>query len=333
LSAVAQPVSSFAARDVRKSFGKLVVLDGLTLEVPQGCVLGLLGENGAGNRGGRTVLAAPPAVSSRARALARTVAAALVPAHRLRRMHGDPVPLLAQLVHLGHSLPIAHGCDMSTQRLVQVAAVWSVSLAATSLARAEVFDFESAPLDSLPPGWSTAMTHEGGEPRWAVVRAEEGGQALAQLSTDRTSQRFPLAMLTTQSLRDGAIKVRFKPISGRVDQAAGLVWRYRDENNYYVVRANALEDNVVLYKVEDGDRVAISPVGQQGEYGQKHDVPAGEWHELGVRFLGNKFTVSFDGTKLYDVEDSTFADAGRVGLWTKADSVTQFDDFDASAGE
>jgi hypothetical protein len=222
---------------------------------------------------------------------------------------------------------------MSTERLVKTPAVLLVSLSAMSVARAEVFDFESAPLDSLPPGWSVAMTHEGGPPRWGVVRADEGGQALAQLSSDRTPQRFPLAILTAQSLRDGAISVRFKPISGRVDQAAGLVWRYRDDNNYYVVRANALEDNVVLYKVEDGNRVALSPVGRQGEYGQTHDVPAGEWHELGVQFLGSKFSVSFDGTKLYDVEDSTFADLGRVGLWTKADSVTQFDDFEVSAGE
>ena len=221
---------------------------------------------------------------------------------------------------------------MHTQRLLKIAALLA-SLSATSALRAEVLDFESAPLDSLPPGWSVAMTHEGAGARWAVVQVEEGGRALAQLSTDRTSQRFPLAILTTQSLRDGAISVRFKPISGRVDQAAGLVWRYRDENNYYVVRANALEDNVVLYKVENGNRAAISPVGQEGEYGQKHDVPAGEWHELGVQFLGSKFTVSFDGTKLYDVEDSTFADAGRVGLWTKADSVTQFDDFEVSIGE
>jgi hypothetical protein len=219
---------------------------------------------------------------------------------------------------------------MNTERLLPVA----VLLAAMgSVARAEVFDFESASVDSMPPGWSVAMTNDGGQPRWAVVRADEGGQVLAQLSDDRTSQRFPLAILTTQQLRDGAISVRFKPVSGRVDQAAGLVWRYRDENNYYIVRANALEDNVVLYKVEDGNRVAISPIGQQGEYGQKHEVPAGEWHTLSVQFLGRRFSVLFDGTKLYDVEDSTFTEPGRVGLWTKADSVTQFDDFEVSAGE
>jgi len=218
---------------------------------------------------------------------------------------------------------------MNTERVLQVA-VFLLSASAASVARAEVFDFESAPLDSLPPGWSVAMTHEGGQPRWAVVRADEEGQVLAQLSNDPTSQRFPLAIRTRESPRDGTLSVRFKAISGRVDQAAGLVWRYRDENNYYIVRANALEDNVVLYKVEDGNRVAISPIGKEGEYGQEHEVPAGQWHTLGVEFSGPRFSVFFDGMKIYEVEDTTFTEAGRVGLWTKADSVTQFDDFETS---
>jgi hypothetical protein len=200
----------------------------------------------------------------------------------------------------------------------------------TGVASAEVFDFESAAVDSLPKGWSVAMTHEGGAPRWAVVAADEGGNALAQLSDDSTSQRFPLAILAKDSIRNGALSVRFKPISGRVDQAAGLVWRYQDENNYYVVRANALEDNVVLYKVASGNRAAVSPLDRAGEYGQRHEVTAGEWHTLGVEFSGPRFSVSFDGMKLYDVEDATFAEPGRVGLWTKADSVTQFDDFEVA---
>ncbi len=216
---------------------------------------------------------------------------------------------------------------MNTERLLLVTLFFT---SAASVARAEIFDFEAAAVDSMPPGWFVAMTHDGGQPRWAVVRADEGGRALAQLSNDRTPQRFPLAILTRETLRDGTLSVRFKPISGRVDQAAGLVWRYRDENNYYVVRANALEDNVVLYKVENGNRAAISPLGKEGEYGQGHEVPAGEWHTLAVEFRGPKFSVSFDGMTIYEAEDATFTDAGRVGLWTKADSVTQFDDFEVS---
>jgi hypothetical protein len=117
-------------------------------------------------------------------------------------------------------------------------------------------------------------------------------------------------------------------VSGRVDQAAGLVWRYRDENNYYIVRANALENNVVLYKVENGRRTPLGPVGRSDDYGVEHDVPAGRWSALGVVFDGARFVVSFDGQSLFEVVDATFTEPGRVGLWTKADSVTYFDGFE-----
>jgi hypothetical protein len=217
---------------------------------------------------------------------------------------------------------------MDIQPLLRITAM--LAMTASGVARAEVFDFESAAVDSVPQGWLVAMTNEGGQPRWAVVPSDEGGKVLAQLSADPTSQRFPLAILTRDLIRDGALSVRFKPISGRVDQAAGLVWRYEDENNYYIVRANALEDNVVLYKVEGGNRIAISPLGRENEYGQRQEVPTNEWHGLGVEFSGPRFSVSFDGTKIYEVEDATFTEPGRVGLWTKADSVTLFDDFEVT---
>ena len=116
--------------------------------------------------------------------------------------------------------------------------------------------------------------------------------------------------------------------SGSADQASGLVWRYKDPDNYYIVRANALEDNVVLYKVEKGVRIALAPKGTPSKtYGVKHRVPKQTWSTLSVAFQGNVFTVRFDGQRLFDVEDSTFTAAGKVGLWTKADSVTYFDDF------
>ena len=122
---------------------------------------------------------------------------------------------------------------------------------------------------------------------------------------------------------------RLKAISGGADQAAGLIWRYKDPDNYYIVRANALEDNVVLYKVENGQRIALAPKGTPSKtYGVKHKVPKLTWNTLSVSFQGNRFTVSFGGQKLFDVEDSTFAAGGKVGLWTKADSVTYFDDFE-----
>ena len=196
---------------------------------------------------------------------------------------------------------------------------------------AEVIDFESADLGSVPAGWSISMTHDGGLPRWEIqsdATAPSGPKVLAQLSTDRTSGRFPLAIHDGARLTDGETRVKFKPISGRVDQAAGLVWRYTDENNYYIVRANALEDNLVLYKVEDGKRTSLSPVGRNGEYGVKHTVPAERWSTLGVAFKGSRFRVLFDGEELFQVQDGTFSAAGRVGLWTKADSVIHFDVFE-----
>jgi hypothetical protein len=206
-----------------------------------------------------------------------------------------------------------------------------VLLLASTPLLAQVSDFEAANLGTAPEGWTISMTHDGDPPRWAIERdptSSAGEKVLAQLSDDRTSGRFPLAIYDGAETVNGQLEVRFKPISGRVDRAAGLVWRYRDENNYYIVRANALENNVVLYKVENGRRSSLSPIGRSGEYGVKHTVPSQQWSTLGVAFNGPMFTVSFDGEALYDVEDSTFAGAGKMGLWTKADSVTYFDDFE-----
>jgi hypothetical protein len=197
-------------------------------------------------------------------------------------------------------------------------------------ALAEVVDFESMEVNAPPRGWSLAKTNGGEPPRWQVTNdatSPAQSKVLAQLSEDRTSGRFPLAIHPRPVLANGEIAVKFKPISGRVDQAAGLVWRYRDENNYYIVRANALEDNVVLYKVENGRRTPLGPVGRSDDYGVEHPVPAEQWSTLGVAFDGSRFAVSFDGDALFEVVDTTFAEPGRVGLWTKADSVTYFDEF------
>lgn len=207
-----------------------------------------------------------------------------------------------------------------------------VSLMATAVAgSAESINFDAAATGRLPAGWTAAMTHEGGAPRWEVLKddtAPSKPNVLAQTSTDRTSARFPLAIYEGANFQDGEVQVRFKPISGTLDQAAGIVWRYRNSDNYYIVRANAQENNVVLYKVQNGKRVALAPKGTPANtYGVKHPVRSGVWSSLGVTFRGNLFTVLFDGTKLFDVEDGAFTEPGKVGLWTKADSVTHFDDF------
>jgi hypothetical protein len=187
-------------------------------------------------------------------------------------------------------------------------------------------DFESDRLGEPPKGFVFGHTARAGAPGKWIVQSEGGNKLLAQMDSDSTRSRFPVAVVEEVRAADVDLSVRFKPISGEVDQAAGLVWRYQDQENYYIVRANALEGNVVLYKVEKGRRTDLPLRGEGRTYGKEAEVPRGRWSSLRVVAKGPRFEVYFNGTKLYEVEDATFADAGRVGVWTKADSVTQFDD-------
>jgi hypothetical protein len=137
---------------------------------------------------------------------------------------------------------------------------------------------------------------------------------------------YPLLLKNDTSIKDGFIEIKFKAVAGSEDRAAGVVWRAKDPNNYYVARANALEDNFVLYKTVGGVRSALDIVGRKGGYGVSVPVPANTWHSLRIDFNGTRFTASFNGKQMFEVVDSTFTDAGKVGLWTKADSVTLFDE-------
>jgi hypothetical protein len=187
-------------------------------------------------------------------------------------------------------------------------------------------DFSQDAVDQPPKGFEFGHTAGVGRPgRW-VVQVDGTNKFLAQTDTDSTRSRFPVAVLSDVTAADVDLSVRFKPVSGRVDQAAGLVWRYQNQDNYYIVRANALEDNVVLYKVEDGKRTDLPVKGEGRTYGKKSEVPAGQWSTLRVVANGRLFEVYFNGSKLYEVEDGTFLMPGKVGVWTKADSVTHFDD-------
>lgn len=204
----------------------------------------------------------------------------------------------------------------------------SLALAAQTPARRAI-DFESAAVGQAPALFSFALTGSGRPGVWIVRRDEtapDRGNVLAQTDADRTSYRFPVAIFSDVTAADLDISVRFRPVSGSVDQAAGLVWRYRDANNYYLVRANALEGNVVLYKVENGKRSDLPVKGSGRTYGKKADVPKDKWSQLGVTVRGPIFSVSLNGQGLYEVEDATFSGAGKIGVWTKADSVTYFDD-------
>jgi hypothetical protein len=143
------------------------------------------------------------------------------------------------------------------------------------------------------------------------------GRAIQQVSTDRTDYRFPLAIHESLSAANLDIELRFKALGGTIDQAGGIAVRLQDADNYYVVRANALEDNVRFYRVVGGRRQQLD--------GANLRVTANEWHSLGLRADGERFTVSYDGKTLFSVTDGTFTEAGGVALWTKADSVTRFD--------
>ena len=190
-------------------------------------------------------------------------------------------------------------------------------------------DFEKGEEGKTPPGFTAALTGGGGDVAWVVqsdATAPSGKRVLAQTSTDKTNKRYPLCVYDAFSGKDVDVSVRFKTISGEVDQAAGIVWRYRDKDNYYVVRANALENNVVLYKTQGGVRTDLKLKGKDSGYGMKADVPKDHWSTLKVSAVGDSFIVSLNDQRLFEVVDATFAEAGKVGVWTKADSVTRFDD-------
>jgi len=210
--------------------------------------------------------------------------------------------------------------------MVWVVAATSVLVLAGSLpVLAQALSFATDVAGAEPKGWILTMTGRGA-PKWTVERddtAPSKGQVLKQSG----AATFPLALKDGTNIKNGFVEVKFKPISGSEDRAGGLVWRAKDANNYYVVRANALEDNVVLYKTVNGVRNSLDIVGHKGGYGVKTPVPANQWHTLRVDFSGTRFKVIFNENTLFEVDDGTLAEPGMVGLWTKADSVTAFDAF------
>ena len=189
---------------------------------------------------------------------------------------------------------------------------------------AETLNFDDAKIGTPPDGWTLTMTGKG-RPKW-TVEAEPTAPSQPNVLKQSGQATFPLAIKAGTSIRDGFVAVKFKAVAGSEDRAAGLIWRVKDADNYYVVRANALEDNVVLYKTIKGIRTPLDIVGRKGGYGIKVPVPSAQWHTLRCDFSGNRFKVSYNGQPMFEVEDNAIPTAGMIGLWTKADSVTLFDD-------
>ena len=185
---------------------------------------------------------------------------------------------------------------------------------------ARTWTFQDDMLDAPPAGFSFGRTGGGRPGRWVVLvdaSAPAGDRVLAQVDEDRTGYRFPVAVADAPILEDLRLEVRCKQVGGKTDQACGLVFRYQDQDNYYLARANALEDNVNLYRVVKGHRRQI--MGWNGK------VSGGVWHTLAVEVRGDQLKVIWEGKPIIDVADRAFRQAGKVGLWTKADSVTYFD--------
>jgi hypothetical protein len=190
----------------------------------------------------------------------------------------------------------------------------------SSAPRVVKFNFDQDTVGQTPAGFTSYATGDGPAGKWVaqvMADAPSGKQVVVQTDADATDNRFPVLIADKEDYADVDVSVKGKAISGKGDQGIGLVFRFRDPQSYYVVRANALENNVRLYKMVDGRRKQFAGADVQ--------VTSGQWHTLRVVARGDHIICYFDGQKVIDVHDATYAQ-GKVGLWTKADSVTAFDD-------
>jgi hypothetical protein len=190
------------------------------------------------------------------------------------------------------------------------------SLWATA-ALADIIGFDKDGVGGLPTGWTCGVTGRG-SPKW-TVEADTTAPSEPNVLKQSGSGTFPWCAKKDVAIADGFVEVKFKPLQGREDRAGGLVWRWKDGDNYYVARANALENNVSLYHTTRGSRHTIKYVDAP--------VAANQWHTLRVEFAAKRIKVLLDGKPYIDLEDNHISGSGAVGVWTKADSVTAFDDF------
>jgi hypothetical protein len=183
--------------------------------------------------------------------------------------------------------------------------------------RAETINFDADAVGGLPSGWIAGVTGRGAA-HW-TVEADPSAPSKPNVLKQGGQGDFPWCVIRNSALTDGFVEVKFKPLSGKQDQAGGLVWRWKDGNNYYIARANALENNISLYYTQDGRRMTIKYVDAP--------VAKNQWHMLRIEFMGKRIRVALDGKRYIDLDDERIIGAGAVGVWTKADSVTAFDDF------
>ena len=206
---------------------------------------------------------------------------------------------------------------VSTALLRLGACLLMSTLLTTAAVAADTVNFDAAETVQPPAGWTATKTGSGSA-RWTVEK-DDTAPSKPNVLKQSGEATYPVCIKNDTNLKDGFVEVKFKAVAGKEDRAGGVLWRAKDPDNYYIARANALEDNVTIYHTIAGKRVSFKNVNTK--------VASGVWHTLRVDFAGNKFTVTFDGKKVIAATDDSFADAGKVGVWTKADSVTLFDDF------
>ena len=185
-----------------------------------------------------------------------------------------------------------------------------------------IVNFDSGQVGRAPSGWTFTEASHGVTPRWEIRKdqtAPTQPYVLAQVSAPGDGHS-PLAIYNGVTSRDCDVSVRIKAVSGREDQAGGVVFRFRDSNNYYLARENAVTRNVAIYKVENGQARQITPA-------VPHDISPNTWNILKVSVRGSKFQVYMNHRRILQAWDKSFAGPGKVGLWANADSVTYFDDF------
>lgn len=182
------------------------------------------------------------------------------------------------------------------------------------------WNFEKDEVGKSPSGWRVAETRGTGKTgRWSVATdsAAPSRPNVLELDTQAEDQTYNLFVAEKSSYKDLDLRMRIRANRGKEDQGGGLIWRCKDENNYYVCRINPLEGNYRVYKVEKGKRTQLESA--------KLETKTGQWYEVRAVMAGDKIECYVDGKKFLDVKDDTFKDAGKVGLWTKADASSSFD--------
>jgi len=197
----------------------------------------------------------------------------------------------------------------------------AVAAVLAAVAAADSVNFDAGTVGQAPAGWTATRTGSG-DAKWTIEKDDTAPSKPNVLKQSGVAT-YPVCFKNDTNLKDGFVEVKFKPISGKEDQAGGVVWRLKDANNYYIARANALEDNVTIYHTINGRRTEKKRTNMK--------VASNVWHTIRVDFADNHFTVTCDGKKAIEWDDDTFKEAGKVGVWTKADSLTLFDDFSYGA--